>query len=215
MSVARTELDRCRCRYPSQPEDIDDSHTFPELPCRPASAVRRDRDQPRSARRRRRALDCHLGDGAAADRDERARRTGRSHQCPAGALSGWRGAWSDAEIAKVVGWLVKSIATVTPAAMLGSTAPFPDPGEVVVEVTAGQPINAMGAFERPVTPTLEASLAAFEQHMQRVWAMIGQPAKVMRLSEFIDPSVTSPAVQRLADAVAAALPTVVPAKAPV
>src|SRR5262249_19659110 len=36
--------------------------------------------------------------------------------------------WTNTEIAKVVGWLVKSVATVTPAAMLGSTAPFPDPG---------------------------------------------------------------------------------------
>jgi hypothetical protein len=117
--------------------------------------------------------------------------------------------WNDAEIEKVVGWLVKSVATVTPAAMLGSTAPFPDPGEVVVEVTEGQPVNAMGAFERPVTPpTLEASVAAFNQHMQRIWAMVGRPAKVVRLSEFIDPKATSPAVQRLAEAVTAALQTV-------
>jgi hypothetical protein len=122
-------------------------------------------------------------------------------------------AWTDAEIAKVVGWLVKSIATVTPAAMLGSTAPFPDPGEVVVEVTAGQPVNAMGAFERPVAPTLEASVAAFDHHMQRVWAMVGRPAKVLRLSEFIDLKSPSPAVQRLADAVAVALETVDPTAA--
>ncbi len=115
-------------------------------------------------------------------------------------------AWSDADIAKVVGWLVKSIATLTPAAMLGSTAPFPDPGEVVVEVTMGQPVNAMGAFERPVAPTLEASVAAFNEHMQRVWAMIGSPAKVLRLSEFVDPKSSSPAVQRLAEAVVTVMP---------
>jgi CRISPR system Cascade subunit CasC len=114
--------------------------------------------------------------------------------------------WTDAEVSKVVGWLVKSVATVTPAAMLGSTAPFTDPGEVVVEVTNGQPINAMGAFERPVAPTLEASVAAFGHHMERVWSMIGQPAKVLRLSEFLDPKASSPAVQRLTDAVADAVP---------
>src|SRR5262249_19060919 len=114
--------------------------------------------------------------------------------------------WSDAEVAKVVGWLVKSVATVTPAAMLGSTAPFTDPGEVVVEVTNGQPINAMGAFERPVAPTLDASVAAFRRHMERVWSMIGQPAKVLRLSEFLDPKASSPAVQRLVEAVADAVP---------
>jgi len=114
--------------------------------------------------------------------------------------------WTDAEVAKVIGWLVKSVATVTPAAMLGSTAPFTDPGEVVVEVTNGQPVNAMGAFERPVTPTLEASVAAFHHHMQRVWSMVGHPAKVLSLSEFIDPKASLPAVQRLADAVAYAVP---------
>ena len=35
--------------------------------------------------------------------------------------------WTNVEIAKVVGWLVKIVATVTPAAMLGSTAPFTEP----------------------------------------------------------------------------------------
>jgi CT1975-like protein len=110
--------------------------------------------------------------------------------------------WSNTEIAKVVGWLVKPVAMFTPAAMLGSTAPFPDPGEVVVEITNGQPVNAMGAFEKPAAPTLEASVAAFNHHMQRVWAMIGQPSKVMRLSDYIDQKSTDPAVQRLAEAVA-------------
>ncbi len=110
--------------------------------------------------------------------------------------------WTNDEIAKVVGWLVKNIATITPAAMLGSTAPFTDPGEVVVEITNGQPVNAMGAFERPVAPTVEASVAGFNHHLERIWSMIGRPAKVARLSEFIDPKATTPAVQRLADAVA-------------
>jgi CRISPR system Cascade subunit CasC len=119
--------------------------------------------------------------------------------------------WSEADISKVVGWLVKSIASLTPAAMLGSTAPFPDPGEVVVEVTTGQPVNAMGAFERPVEPTLEASVAAFNQHIERVWAMIGRPAKVLRLSEFVDAKSSLPAVERLADSVSTVLHAVITA----
>lgn len=110
--------------------------------------------------------------------------------------------WNNDEIAKVVGWLIKSIATITPAAMLGSTAPFTDPGEIIVEITNGQPVNAMAAFERPVMPTLEAAMTAFNPHMERVWSMIGRPAKIARLSDFIDPKATLPAVQRLADAVA-------------
>jgi CRISPR system Cascade subunit CasC len=113
--------------------------------------------------------------------------------------------WTNKEIAKVVGWLVKTVATFTPAAMLGSTAPFPDPGEVIVEITNGQPVNAMGAFEKPAAPTLEASVAAFEHHMQRVWSMVGRPSKVMRLSEYIDPKGAAPAVQSLAEAVAQAV----------
>jgi len=123
--------------------------------------------------------------------------------------------WTNDEIAKVVGWLVKSIATITPAAMLGSTAPFTDPGEVIVEITNGQPVNAMGAFERPVEPTLVASVSAFNHHIERVWAMIGRPAKVARLSEFIDPKAASPAVQRLADSVVdvIAIKTTMPAAA--
>ena len=115
--------------------------------------------------------------------------------------------WSSDQIATAVGWLVKSIATITPAAMLGSTAPFTDPGEVVVEITKGQPVNAMGAFERPVTPTIEASVAAFNRHLERIWSMIGTPAKVARLSEYIDPKASTPAVQRLADAVDDAIRT--------
>jgi CRISPR system Cascade subunit CasC len=117
------------------------------------------------------------------------------------------------DIAKIVGWLVKSVATVTPAAMLGSTAPFTDPGEVIVEVTNGQPVNAMGAFEQPVKPTIEASVTAFDQHMERVWSMVGRPAAVFRLTDFIDPKATSPAVQRLADAVVKGMQVADPAMA--
>jgi CRISPR system Cascade subunit CasC len=113
--------------------------------------------------------------------------------------------WTNKEIAKVVGWLVKTVATFTPAAMLGSTAPFPDPGEVIVEITNAQPVNAMGAFEKPAAPTLEASVAAFEHHMQRVWSMVGRPSRLMRLSEFIDPQAGKPAVHGLAEAVAHAV----------
>ena len=122
----------------------------------------------------------------------------------AGSVGEFEG-WTNKEIAKIAGWLVKAVATVTPAAMLGSTAPFPDPGEIVVEITTGQPVNAMGAFEQPVAPTLSASVAAFDRHMERVWAMIGRPADVVSLSDFIDPKAATPAVQRLADAVADAI----------
>jgi hypothetical protein len=41
--------------------------------------------------------------------------------------------------------------------------------------------------------------------MDRVWSMIGRPAHVLQLSDFIDPKAATPAVQRLADAVAHAI----------
>jgi hypothetical protein len=72
-------------------------------------------------------------------------------------------------------------------------------------------VNAMGAFERPVVPTLEASVVAFNHHIERVWSMIGHPAKVARLSEFIDPKASLPAVQRLAESVAEVIRSTSPA----
>jgi hypothetical protein len=105
-------------------------------------------------------------------------------------------------------WLIEAIATVTPAAMLGSTAPYPDPGEVMVEVSSGQPVTMMAAFERPVPPTLDAAVASLNAHARRVWAMVGKPSFTFTLSSFIDEGAETPAVTRFAEAVAnAAVPT--------
>jgi hypothetical protein len=57
-------------------------------------------------------------------------------------------------------------------------------------------------LKKPVAPTLEASVEAFNLHMQRVWAMIGHPSKVLRLSDYIDPKAAKPAVQSLAEVAA-------------
>jgi CRISPR system Cascade subunit CasC len=110
-------------------------------------------------------------------------------------------------IRAVVQWLIEAISTVTPAAMLGSTAPYPDPGEIMVEVSSRQPVTMMAAFERPVTPTLDAAVAALNAHAKRVWAMVGKPSFVFALSSFIDEQAETPAVMRFAEAVAdAAVP---------
>jgi CRISPR system Cascade subunit CasC len=110
-------------------------------------------------------------------------------------------------IRAVVRWLIEAISTVTPAAMLGSTAPYSDPGEVMVEVSSRQPVTMMAAFERPVTPTLDAAVAALNAHAKRVWAMVGKPSSVFALSSFIDEKAATPAVMRFAEAVAdAAVP---------
>jgi CRISPR system Cascade subunit CasC len=105
-------------------------------------------------------------------------------------------------IRAVVQWLIEAISTVTPAAMLGSTAPYPDPGEVMVEVSSRQPVTMMAAFERPVPPTLDAAVAALNTHAKRVWAMVGQPSFAFTLSSFIDEGAGTPAVMRFAEAVA-------------
>jgi CRISPR system Cascade subunit CasC len=105
-------------------------------------------------------------------------------------------------IRAVVHWLIKAISTVTPAAMLGSTAPYPDPGEVMVEVSSRQPVTMMAAFERPVRPTLDAAVAALNAHARRVWAMVGKPSFTSTLSSFIDEGAGTPAVMRFAEAVA-------------
>jgi CRISPR system Cascade subunit CasC len=102
----------------------------------------------------------------------------------------------------VVQWLINAISTVTPAAMLGSTAPYPDPGEVMVEVSCRQPVTMMAAFERPVPPTLDAAVAALNAHARRVWAMVGKPRFAFTLSSFIDEKAEIPAVMRFAEAVA-------------
>jgi CRISPR system Cascade subunit CasC len=110
-------------------------------------------------------------------------------------------------IRAVVQWLIEAISTVTPAAMLGSTAPYPDPGEVMVEVSSRQPVTMMAAFERPVPPTLDAAVTALNAHARRVWAMVGKPTYTSTLSSFIDEDAGTPAVMRFAEAVAnAAVP---------
>jgi len=110
-------------------------------------------------------------------------------------------------IRAVVQWLIEAISTVTPAAMLGSTAPYPDPGEVMVEVSSRQPVTMMAAFERPVPPTLDAAVTALNAHARRVWAMVGKPSYTSTLSSFIDEHADTPAVIRFAEAVAdAAVP---------
>jgi len=105
----------------------------------------------------------------------------------------------------LVAWLVRAFATVTPAAMLGSTAPFTDPGEVLVTISNRQPISMMGAFERPCIPILEAASEALYQHADHVWSLAGRPRSVLRLSMHVEKGTTTTAVERLADAVALAL----------
>ena len=70
-----------------------------------------------------------------------------------------------------------------------------------------KPVTMMAAFEHPVTPTLDAAVAALNAHAQRVWTMVGKPSFVFALSSFINEKAATPAVARFAEGAAdAAVP---------
>jgi CT1975-like protein len=75
-------------------------------------------------------------------------------------------------IRAVVQWLIEAISTVPPAAMLGSTAPYPDPGEVMVEVSSRQPVTMMAATRAWVHPRRNGSAAPF---LRLSHARVGSP----------------------------------------
>jgi CRISPR system Cascade subunit CasC len=66
--------------------------------------------------------------------------------------------------ASIVGWLVRAVAQVEPAAKLGSTAPYAGLRELMVEIGRRQPRTLIGAFERPVEATKERTLSEEARH---------------------------------------------------
>ena len=66
--------------------------------------------------------------------------------------------------AGIVGWLVRAVAQVEPAAKLGSTAPYSGLRELMVEVGRRQPRSLIGAFERPVEATRDRTLSEEARH---------------------------------------------------
>ena len=66
--------------------------------------------------------------------------------------------------ADIVGWLVRAVAQVEPAAKLGSTAPYSGLRELIVEIGRRQPRSLIGAFERPVEATRERTLSEEARH---------------------------------------------------
>ena len=74
------------------------------------------------------------------------------------------GELSKQERAEIVGWLVRAVAQVEPAAKLGSTAPYAGLRELTVEIGRRQPRSLIGAFERPVETTPDRSLSEEARH---------------------------------------------------
>jgi len=82
--------------------------------------------------------------------------------------------------AHIVGWLVRAVAQVEPAAKLGSTAPYSGLRELMVEIGRRQPRSLIGAFERPVEATQHSSLSEearhrLEAHATEIDALMGAP----------------------------------------
>src|SRR5215475_7836306 len=71
---------------------------------------------------------------------------------------------TDEQRAGIVGWIVRAVAQVEPAAKLGSTAPYSGLRELMVEIGRRQPRSLIGAFERPVEATRERALSQEARH---------------------------------------------------
>ena len=79
-----------------------------------------------------------------------------------------RADWRDEDralAAEVASRLVGLIATVSPGAKLGSTAPYAYADHVLVEIGARQPRSLANAFRRPVEPQLEAAVTALHSRL--------------------------------------------------
>ena len=78
--------------------------------------------------------------------------------------SEWKG--SDRTLAaKVVEHLIHLIATVSPGAKLGSTAPYGRARFMLIEAGASQPYSLADAFRKPVPAQLDATLEALAEEM--------------------------------------------------
>ena len=110
--------------------------------------------------------------------------------------------------ADIVGWLVRAVAQVEPAAKLGSTAPYSGLRELVVEIGRRQPRSLIGAFERPVERTRERTLSEEARHRLHTHAsemdtLMGAPEYRSDLRQHANGQI--PAVEVISDEVVAKL----------
>lgn len=88
----------------------------------------------------------------------------------------------DALAAKVVEHLVHLIATVSPGAKLGSTAPYGYADLMLIESGRRQPRSLAGAFRTPVQATMTAATEALSRHLSRIDDAYGATEERMHLS---------------------------------
>ena len=85
--------------------------------------------------------------------------------------------WQSADralAARVVQHLAHLIATVSPGAKLGSTAPYSYAELLLVEAGSHQPRSLANAYRVPVQPRAEAALIALSAYLQRLDAAYGE-----------------------------------------
>lgn len=81
------------------------------------------------------------------------------------------GEWMDADremAAKVVEHLLHLIATVSPGAKLGSTAPYAYADLMLVEAGSGQPRSLANAFRKPTQAQVAAASSAMSEHLENL-----------------------------------------------
>ncbi|MDD9995902.1 MAG: type I-E CRISPR-associated protein Cas7/Cse4/CasC [Dehalococcoidia bacterium] len=83
------------------------------------------------------------------------------------AVDEWQGA-DRTLAARVVQHLVHLIATVSPGAKLGSTAPYGYAELMLVEAGSRQPRSLANAFRKPVQPQVNSALAALSEYLRKI-----------------------------------------------
>lgn len=102
---------------------------------------------------------------------------------------------------KVTEHMIHLIATVSPGAKKGSTAPYAFAETMLVETGRRQPRTLANAFRKPVTARVEAAEAALIDHLVRLDANYGkhETRRNMALSAILFPSSASGTLEDLAN----------------
>ena len=121
------------------------------------------------------------------------------------------GDWQSADrelAAKVVEHLIHLIATVTPGAKLGSTAPYAYANLMLIEAGSRQPRSLANAFREPVEkPQVDEATNALSCHLSKLDAAYGarESRRVMSLDDCIVPKAERVCLDDLASWAASAL----------
>ncbi len=111
--------------------------------------------------------------------------------------------------ARLVTWIVCAFATVEPAAKRGSTAPYSELIDLVVEVGERQPVSYVGAFRQSIRPRTGEDIADLSRthladHMAHLDGVYGSPGQRFRLADY-EGRPDRPALAMIGDDIATAL----------